>query len=112
MSASMSPARRSSLLTSVDRPSPAKAQLLTVREKRDECAHLLRKAIAKADIKLEAVCDKDHGQLSREINDKEKLSLHEVFARWSPDVQLEFVTLWLAALGANVERTIRIRESA
>ncbi len=107
---SMSSARRATLLTSVDRPSPAKAELLTSREKREECAHLLRKAIARADVKLAAVCNKDHGQLSREIDDKEKLSVHELFARWSPEVQLEFVTLWLAALGAEVERTVRIRE--
>lgn len=112
MSATMHPQRRADLLTSVDRPSPAKAQLLTAREKREECARLLRLAIARRDLKLAAVCDKDHGQLSREIDDKEKLSVHEIYARWSEEVQLEFVTLWAVKLGAQVERTIRIKETA
>lgn len=112
MSSSLPQGDRARHLTQIDRPSPAKAQLLTAREKREKAARLLRTAITRSDLKLMAVCDKDHGQLSREIDDKEKLSFHEMYARWDAAVWIELIPLLAKEFGMEVERVIRLKEVA
>lgn len=112
MSRSIDPAQRADLLTAVDRPSPAKAHLLTAREKREQAGRIVRLAIARSDLKFQAVSDKDHGQLSREIDDKEKLSFHEMFATWPPAVWRELIALLAVEFGGAVETTISIRRTA
>lgn len=109
MSAIVDPNRRTDLLTTVDRPSPAKAQLLTAGEKRHRAGRLVRLAIVRSDLKFQAVSDKDHGQLSREIDDKEKLSFHEMFATWPPAVWHELIALLALEFGGDVTTAITIR---
>src|SRR2546430_2082175 len=93
------PARRAALLTSVDSPSPAKADLLTDREK---AAHLVRRGIALSGYDAKQISDKDHGQFSREVDGKEKLSFHEMVATWPPEVLREIALLLLVLAGADV----------
>lgn len=112
MAESMTQPRLNSLLTNVDRPSPAKARLLTQREKRAKAARMVRLAITRSDLKLQAVSDKDHGQMSREIDDKEKLSFHEMVASWPPAVWRELIALLALEFGGEVERVVRFKESA
>lgn len=106
------PTRRAELLTTVDRPSPAKVVVLTPREKRDQAARMVRLAIVRSDLKFHAVSDKDHGQLSREIDDKEKLSFHEMVATWPPEVWIELIALLAKHFGGDVTRVIRLRDVA
>jgi len=109
----MDPERRADLLTTVDRPTPAKATLLTAREKRVRAGHLVRLAIRRSDLKFAAVSDKDHGQLSREIDDKEKLSFHEMVATWPPAVWRELIPILALEFGGDVQRVITMpREAA
>jgi len=103
---------RAALLTTVDRPAPAKAALLTRREKRDRAASIVRLAIVRTDLKYQAVSDKDHGQLSREIDDKEKLSFHEMFATWPPSVWRELIALLAVEFGGTVDRVITLKDVA
>jgi hypothetical protein len=106
------PARRDQLLTTVDRPAPAKVAVLTPREKRDRAAQIVRLAIARSDLKYQAVSDKDHGQLSREIDDKEKLSFHEMVATWPPSVWRELIALLAVEFGGTVDRVITLKDVA
>jgi len=110
MSGIVDPARRADLLTAVDRPSPAKAHLLTPREKRHRAGRIVRLAITRSDLKFAAVSEKDHGQLSREIDDKEKLSFHEMFATWPAVVWLELIALLAVEFGGTSKRVITIQE--
>jgi hypothetical protein len=112
MAAIVDPTRRAELLTTVDRPSPAKAQVLTQREKREKAGRIVRLAITRSDLKFQAVSDKDHGQLSRMIDDKEKLSFHEMFATWPDSVWRELIAILAVEFGGEVTRVITIRESA
>jgi hypothetical protein len=112
MSSIVDSARRADLLTTVDRPSPVKATLLTPREKRHRAGRLVRLAITRSDLKFQAVSEKDHGQLSREIDDKEKLSFHEMFATWPPAVWRELIALLALEFGAEVSRVITMPEGA
>jgi hypothetical protein len=112
MSPIVDPARAAELLTTVDRPSPAKASLLTLGEKRHRAGRLVRLAIVRSDLKFQAVSDKDHGQLSREIDDKEKLSFHEMYATWPPEVWRELIALLAAEFGGDVQTVITIRRIA
>lgn len=109
---SLPQSRRAALLTKVDRPSPAHAHLLTRCEKRAKAARIVRLAITRSDLKLAAVSDKDHGQLSRELDDKEKLSFHEMFATWPPEVWRQLIALLAVEFGGSVEQVIKIRERA
>ena len=106
MSPIVEPTRRADLLTSVDRPSPAKAHLLTPGEKRDKAGRMVRLAIARSDLKFQAVSEKDHGQLSRELDDKERLSFHEMFATWPPAVWHELIPLLAAEFGWRIQRVL------
>ncbi len=102
------PTRRADLLTTVDRPSPAKAALLTPGEKRHRAGRLVRLAITRSDLKFQAVSDKDHGQLSREIDDKEKLSFHDMFATWPPAVWRELIALLAVEFGGDVRIVVTL----
>jgi len=106
------PTGRAGLLTTVDRPSPAKAQLLTPGEKRHRAGRLVRLAIVRSDLKFQAVSEKDHGQLSREIDGKEKLCFHDMFATWPPAVWLELIALLAEEFGGEVQRVITLKRSA
>lgn len=106
------PARAAALLTTIDRPSPAKVQRLTPGEKRHRAGRLVRLAILRSDLKYQAVSEKDHGQLSREIDDKEKLSFHEMFATWPPEVWLELIALLAKEFGGDVQTVITLRKVA
>jgi hypothetical protein len=106
----MDPVRRADLLTTVDRPSPAVVRTLTPGEKRHRAGRLVRLAITRSDLKFEAVSPKDHGQLSRELDDKEKLSFHEMFATWPPAVWHELIALLAVEFGGDVERVITLRD--
>lgn len=112
MPATLPQAERLSLLNSVETPSPLKVSVLTTREKREEAAGILRVAIARSDLKLNAVSDKDHGQLSREIDDKEKLSFHEMYATWPKAVWRELIPELAAKFGFSVKTTIELEKSA
>jgi hypothetical protein len=112
MAPSLDPKHRDQLLTTVDRPTPAKVSVLTPREKRDRAAQVVRLAIVRSDLKFQAVSDKDHGQLSREIDDKEKLSFHEMFATWPPSVWRELIALLALEFGGTVERVITLKDVA
>jgi len=111
MSPIVDPARRADLLTSLDRPSPVKVRLLTAGEKRHRAGRLVRLAITRSDLKYAAVSDKDHGQLSREIDDKEKLSFHDMFATWPPAVWRELIALLAVEFGGDVTRVITMRDT-
>jgi len=102
MASIVDPTRRADRLTTVERPSSAKAQLLTAREKRDRAGRIVRLAIRRSDLKYQAVSDKDHGQLSREIDDKEKLSFHDMFATWPPAVWRELIPILALEFGGDV----------
>jgi len=112
MTASVDPARRTELLTTVERPAPAKARLLTAREKRDTASRIVRLAIARSDLKYAAVSDKDHGQLSREIDDVEKLSFHEMVATWPPAVWRELLPLLALHFGGTSARVVTLPDVA
>ena len=71
-----------------------------------------RVAITRSDLKFAAVSDKDHGQLSRMIDDKEKLSFHEMFATWPRAVWRELIPLLAEEHGFEVTRVITIRDVA
>lgn len=106
------PTRRDALLTTIDRPTPATVRGLTTREKRDRAAQIVRLAIARSDLKYAAVSDKDHGQLSREIDDKERLSFHDMVATWPPAVWRELIPLLALEFGGDVARVITLKEVA
>jgi hypothetical protein len=53
-----------------------------------------------------AVCAKDPGQLSRQIDDQEKLSFHEMFATWAPEVWRELIPLLAVEFGGDVSRRV------
>lgn len=110
MSPIVDPTRRTDLLTSLDRPSPVKVAILTPGEKRHRAGRLVRLAITRSDLKFQAVSEKDHGQMSREIDDKEKLSFHEMFATWPPAVWRELIALLAVEFGGEVSRVITIRD--
>jgi hypothetical protein len=112
MAAIVDPSRRAELLTSVERPTAAKARLLTAREKRDRAGRLVRLAITRSDLKFAAVSDKDHAQLSRELDDKERLSFHEMFATWPPAVWRELIALLAVEFGGDVQRVITMKDVA
>lgn len=106
--------RRASLLTDVERPSPAKAGLLTRRESVGPGPQIVRMGITKSGLLLKQVTEKDHGQASREIDGKEKLDFHEMIATWPPEVWCELLPLIALEVCPGrfvVERTIAIRES-
>ena len=67
----MDATRRAELLTTIDRAAPVKASILTDGEKRAYAGRMLRRAISSSDLKYAAVSDKDHAQLSREIDGKD-----------------------------------------
>jgi len=106
------PSRPADLLTTVERPSPVKVDGLTAGEKRHRAGRLVRLAITRSDLKFQAVSAKDHGQLSREIDDKEKLSFHDMFATWPPAVWRELLPLLVAEFGGTVDRVMTIPERA
>jgi len=108
----MDATRRAELLTTVDRAAPVKASILTDGEKRAHAGRMLRRAISSSDLKYAAVSDKDHAQLSREIDGKEKLSFHEMVACWPPAVWVELLPILAVHFGGDVETTIRFRRSA
>jgi hypothetical protein len=99
-------------LTNVDRPSPAKADLLTARER---AARIVRQAIARSGHLPKEIADKDHGQFSRECDGKEKLSFHEMVAEWPADVWRELlplIALEVCPGKFEVERAITIKEKS
>lgn len=109
---SMDPERKAELLTTVDRATPVKVVTLTPGEKRQRAGRLIRLAIARSDLKYQAVSGKDHGQLSREIDDKEKLSFHEMFADWPPAVWHELLALLVVEFGGDVSRVMTLKDVA
>jgi hypothetical protein len=106
MAAIVDPEDRLRHLTSLERPSPA---LLTAGEKRHRAGRLVRLAIARSDLKFQAVSDKDHGQLSRELDDKEKLSFHEM-CTWPPAVWRELLPLLILEFGGTSARVMTLPE--
>lgn len=104
----MSDARKAELLTSVEIVGKPKAKATLTR--RETASRMLRLAVRRSDIKLAVIGD--HGQVSRQIDDKENLSYHHMFATWPPEVLRELIALWAVELGGKVEKTIRMRESA
>ena len=110
MSHTVKQARLTALLTAVDRPSPAKAQLLTAREKGPQ---IIRAAIARSGLLLKQITDKDHGQASREIDAKEKLDFHEMVEAWPVEVWKELLPLLAVSVCGDafeVERAVTIKE--
>jgi len=103
--ASMHPSRRVNLLTSVEKPTPAKANLSLTR--RETAARVLRQAVRRSDIKLASIGD--HGQVSRQIDDKENLSFHAMFATWPVAVWVELIPLLAEQFGYEVERVVRLK---
>lgn len=111
---SVQQSRRQALLTNVDRPSPARAGLLTRRENVGPGPQIARAAITKSGLLLKQVTEKDHGQASREIDGKEKLDFHEMIATWPPEVWCELlplIALEVCPGRFTVERTVAIRET-
>lgn len=110
MNRSMTHQQRSDLLTTLDRPSPVKAGLLTAREKGPR---IVRAAMSRSGLLLKEITDKDHGQASRECDGKEKLDFHEMVATWPAAVWVELLPLIALAVCPGqftVERTIAIKE--
>lgn len=105
----MHPTRRAALLTHVEKaPKPMAKTILTRRE---TASHLLRKAARKWDGKLAEIGD--HGQISRQMDDKENLSFHAMFANWPPEYWRELVLLLAVEFGLTVEeKVVRISETA
>jgi hypothetical protein len=104
----LDPTGRADLLTTIE-PSPAKARLLTDREKG---ARLVRRGIALSGLASKQISEKDHGQFSRECDGQEKLSFHEMVATWPPAVMREIALLLLERAGAEVVTTITVRRIA
>lgn len=98
--------RRDSLLTTVENRPKAQAKAnLTGREM---ASRMLERAFRRAETKLDAVGD--HGQVSRQIHDKETLSFHHMVATW-PQAVMEEVTLELALrYGFRVVRSVEREE--
>lgn len=106
----LDPTARAALLTDVDRPTMATAELLTGREK---AARLVRRGIARSGLDAKQISGKDHGQFSRECDGKEKLSFHEMVERWPRAVLREIaLELLVEAGGADVQTVITIRRVA
>lgn len=104
--AMMDPARRTALLTSVEKPRAAKAKVHLTR--REVAARVLRQAVRRWDGKLSDIGD--HGQVSRQIDDKENLSFHHLFAVWPPEFWVELIPLLAREFGGEVSRDIRMPE--
>lgn len=107
MGNSMSQARRADLLTSVENVKHPMAKVVLTR--RETAARALRKAVRRSDVKLDEIGD--HGQVSRQIDDKENLSFHHVFAAWPREVWVELIPLLAAEFGYEVQRVLKMKES-
>lgn len=94
------------LLTALEKPAPAKANLPLTR--RETAADVLRLAVRKSDLLLKQIGD--HGQISRQIAGVENLSFHHMFATWPPEVWRELLPL--LALEFGVDISIRFQRSA
>lgn len=110
MATSMRQSRLDSLLTKVEKPHMVKANVDLTR--RERAARVLRKAVRRSDVLLKEIGD--HGQVSRQIDDKENLSFHHMFATWPVEFWLELLPLLALEFGGEVDRVIKMpeRESA
>jgi len=99
---------RDAQLTTVEnaRKPVAKATLT----RREAASAMLAAAVRRADVKLAEMGD--HGQISRQIADKEHLSFHHMVAAW-PDSVMRELTLQMALhYGFEVVQSVRTKESA
>jgi hypothetical protein len=106
MSQTVGQSPKADLLTALEKPSPAKANLPLTR--RETAADVLRLAVRKSDLLLKQIGD--HGQISRQIAGVENLSFHHMFATWPPEVWRELLPLLAVEFG--VEMSIRVSRSA
>jgi hypothetical protein len=100
--------RRDLLLTEVENvPKPKAKATLTGRE---TATRMLERAVKRSEIKLDQIGN--HGQVSRQIHDKENLSFHHMVATWPAAVMRE-LTLELALhYGFEVVQTVKRQEPA
>ncbi len=105
MKPTMSDEHRQALLTGVEKPTAAKAKLTLTR--RETATVLLRRAVRKSDVLLKTIGD--HGQISRQIDDKENLSFHHMVATWPPEVWRELLPLLAVEFGGEVTTAITMR---
>lgn len=102
MPISMHASRREALLTQVENTPKAMAKGALTR--RETASALLRKASRKWDGKLAEIGD--HGQISRQMDDKENLSFHHMVATWPAEYMRELVLLLAVYYGLSVEERV------
>jgi hypothetical protein len=100
--------KRDALLTSLENQRKPKAKANLTRRERG--AELLDRAVKRSEKKLDEIGD--HGQVSRQIHDKETLSYHHMFAHWPVEVWLELIPLLAVEFGIEVVQTVRVKERA
>ena len=114
MPVTMHQTRREALLKQIDRPSPAKADLLN---KVEIASKLLRLAIARAGLNQDQAMDalgiSDKGQFSRMLDGKEKLWMHQFLRPEAQPIWKEVIFLAAQSIpGMTVERIVRLVEHA
>lgn len=100
--------RRDALLTTVE--NAPKAQAKATLTGRETASVMLATAVKRADVKLSEIGD--HGQVSRQIADKENLSFHHMVATWPESVMGELTMELAVRYGFEVVRSLRRTETA
>lgn len=99
---------REALLTQVENAKKSQAKAgLTGRE---TATVMLDRAVKHAEVKLDEIGD--HGQVSRQIHDKENLSFHHMVATWPAPVMRELVLQMAVHYGFEVVHSVKKTEAA